>query len=498
MDYQFQEEKISCMRRIPAHTQTQEQTQELRLDEALPDIGRVLCAWGQVVLRGKEWRQESVGVNCGVKAWVLYAPEDGTAPQCVETWMQVNFRWDIPPVQRDGRISCQCALRSVDARILSGRKLMVRASVSVMPQIHIPEQTSVYTPAQCPADIQLLQHTYPVCLLQETGEKAFVLDEELTLPASAPAMESPVYYTLQPEIAECRVLGDKTVFRGTAGLHLLYKTPEGTVASWDTEIPFSQYAQLEREYSEEAGVQVSPAVTALELEAQQGRIRLKGSVSGQYAIYDRVTVTTAEDAYSLGRSVELEMAQVELPAVLQRQSQQMTLQEEAPFGGGQVADVAFYPDAPQCQEQDGQWVVEQPGLFQVLYYGDDGILQCASVHAREQWNVPSQEQVQLNLWSAPVGKAQGQIGHQSTAVQAQVQVEMQAEAQEKKNTVRAISGAQIAEKDPNRPSLILRKVGQEDLWNIAKKAGSTVEAIEKANHLQYQPDPDTVLIIPVM
>ena len=54
-----------------------EETQELKLPESMPDIGRVIAAWGQPVMRGKEWRSTHVGITGGVMVWVLYAPEDG-------------------------------------------------------------------------------------------------------------------------------------------------------------------------------------------------------------------------------------------------------------------------------------------------------------------------------------------------------------------------------------------------------------------------------------
>ena len=52
-------------------------------------------------------------------------------------------------------------------------------------------------------------------------------------------------------------------------------------------------------------------------------------------------------------------------------------------------------------------------------------------------------------------------------------------------------------KDPNRPSLILRRAGDQCLWDIAKAAGSTMEAIRKANGLSGEPAPEQMLLIPV-
>jgi len=273
MELQFQTNKIPCLRQIKEESQTQEQTQELRLPDGMPDVGRVLCAWGQVVIRGKEWRGDEIGVSSGVMAWVLYAPEDGSQAQCVECWIPMSMRWDIPDTGVDGTILCQGLLRSVDARTLSSRKLMVRATVCMTVQAYVPYEALTYTPKQLSEDIQLHQKTYPICLAREAGEKAFIIDEELTLPTSAQMLEKLVRCSLRPEVTEQKVLGDKAVFRGNTALHILYRTPEGAMASWDFDIPFSQYTELQQEYGHLAQVQILPLVTSMEIEpSEQGRL----------------------------------------------------------------------------------------------------------------------------------------------------------------------------------------------------------------------------------
>ena len=75
MELQFQNRSLDCLRSIVCSVKSQEQTQELKLSDGMPDIGRVLCAWGQGMIRGKEWRSDRIGVNGGVMCWVLYTPE---------------------------------------------------------------------------------------------------------------------------------------------------------------------------------------------------------------------------------------------------------------------------------------------------------------------------------------------------------------------------------------------------------------------------------------
>lgn len=499
MELQFQSNKIPCLCQVKSEVQSQEQTQELRLTDGMPDIGRVLCAWGQVMIRGKEWRGDDIGVSGGVMAWVLYAPEDGSQAQCVECWIPMSMKWEIPDTGVDGTILCHSLLRSVDARTLSSRKLMVRATVGITAQAYVPCEAVTYSPEQVPEDIQLQQKTYPICFAREAGEKPFMIDEELTLPTSAPAMDKLVRCSLQPEVSDQKVLGDKVVFRGNTLLHILYRTAEGAMASWDFEIPFSQYTELQQEYGHQAQVQLLPVVTSMELEAgEQGRLRLKAGLSGQYMLYDTQEVTVVEDAYSPERAVSVTMETVELPSILDRQSQRIRAEQMGNFGSSRVADVAFYPGSPRKQRKPEALDMELPGIFQTLYYDAEGVLQAAATHWQGDMSAALDENAQMDIWSSASGKPQASAGEDSTVLRGELLLDTVTSAMEQLPVVTGLSVGEQKEKDPGRPSLILRKAGQEGLWEIAKKCGSTVAAIQQANNLQTDPDPDKMLLIPVL
>ena len=52
--------------------------------------------------------------------------------------------------------------------------------------------------------------------------------------------------------------------------------------------------------------------------------------------------------------------------------------------------------------------------------------------------------------------------------------------------------------DPNRPSLILCRAGEDSLWQLARQSGSTVDAIREATGLEGEPIPGQMLLIPVL
>ena len=71
MELQFRNDGLGCLRENVWEVKNEEQTQEVKLPDTMPDIGKVLGAWGQVLLRGKGWRGSGMSVSGGVMAWVL-------------------------------------------------------------------------------------------------------------------------------------------------------------------------------------------------------------------------------------------------------------------------------------------------------------------------------------------------------------------------------------------------------------------------------------------
>ena len=132
MELQFQKSQCRCLGRAVREVKNTELTQEVRLSDGMPDIGRVLGAWGQAVLRSKEWRAGQVSASGGVMTRILYAPEDGSEIRSLDTWIPFQIQWDIQNADRDGTLRVLPLLRFLDSRTVSARKIMVRAGIAAM------------------------------------------------------------------------------------------------------------------------------------------------------------------------------------------------------------------------------------------------------------------------------------------------------------------------------------------------------------------------------
>ena len=498
MELQFESEICRCLRQPVREIRRQEACQEVRLPEELPDVGHVVAAWGQMILRGKQWLGNAMQASLGIMAWILYEPEDGTACRRVEAWVPIQMKWEVPQTQREGIMCFQGGLCQLDARALSPRKLSVRAEAAVLGQAFEPMEAAVRKPAALPEGVELLTNTYPVTLMQEAGEKTVSIEEVLTLPASQPELAGVVRWELLPRIAEQKVLGGKLMFRGMAELHLLYETREGRLETWDAELPFSQLAELEDTFSQEAWAQVIPVTTNLELEKTDQGLELRCGLVGQYQIFDRVELELPEDAYSPVQETQAHEITVELPRLLDSFRQTLPLEAEGTLAGERVVDVSMLPQPPRLLRTGDQLEGEISAGILLLLESETGSLESRRTECSYTMKAGADASTSPELRLLPPGRPQIRTGSGSWKLQAEAEAQLQTFTDAAVSMLGSITVGQRLQLKADRPALVLRRFEEESLWTLAKRCGSTVESIRRINHLEQEPISGQMLLIPVV
>lgn len=497
MKLQFQKKEIPCLHSPLTQVQNLEQTQELRIPEGMPGAARILASWGQVLLRSKEWRRDDIHAAGGVQVWVLYEPEDGSSPRRLETWIPFQMSWDLPDHTEEGRFRICTRLRYVDARTVSAGKIMIRAGIGLLAQCWCAHEVAVSQPEGDMTDVELLRSRWPVRLPRETGEKAFTMEESFSMPSSAPAPEQLVYFRMEPSVTDQKVLGNRLVFRGNGNLHVLYRCEEGQLYSWDFELPFSQYTDLDGSYSQDAQADVMMAVTRLELETdEEGKLNLKAALTGQYLVDDRELLETVEDAYSPRRNLEVQKEALNLPVLLDSRRENIYGEQTISADADVVADMSFLTDFPRQRRNGDQVELDLPSSAQILYYDRTGRLQSA----QQKWegSASMNADVDTDITALPLpAQPQVQPEGDQLRLRGEVPVQVRFSGGQGVPMLTELEVGERREADPGRPSLILQRASGR-LWDLARESGSTVAAIQEANGLTGEPEPNRMLLIPVI
>ena len=495
MQLQFAKSAIRCLGTALQDIRTVEATQELRLPDGMPDVGRVLTTWGQIQLRSKEWQGNMITVTGGVLTWTLYAPEDGTEPRSVETWLPFQMKWETPQSDREGPIRVRPVLRFADSRSLSSRKIMIRAGVAASIQGMYPMEGEITSAGELPEDVQVLKNTYPVCLPVECGEKTFLMDEEAVLAETG--AEKLLGILVTPEIREKKVLTSRLIFKGNLHVHLVYRDADGRIHSRNLPVAFSQLTDLDRAHSAEAQMDIEMAVTSLEADLDQGKLRFKCGLVAQYLVCDRHLLELAQDAYSPVRQVQTEVGILTLPVMLEDRAEILTAEETVMGQHGLSADAVFYPDIPRVHRNGVSADLELTGVFQSLVYDENDVLQGLSARWEGKHSLPSHEDCHIHA-SVVADAVQAMNSAEGLILSAPLSAQIHVSAEQEFPMVMGLELGELQEPNPNRPSLILQKIKGETLWELAKDNGSTVAAITAANGLTAEPLTDRMLLIPVI
>lgn len=495
----FEMTTLRCFRKIHPDVKEQELTQEVKLTDGMGEVGKILSCTGQVILRNKQFRNGTIQLSGGVLGWVMYEQEVGGAPVCVDTWLPFQLRFDIGEAEEDGCVFAIPVLRDISARQVAGRKLMLRAEISVQLSAAVPEDIQVYTPGEVPQDINLLQETYPITTLQDCGDKIFAIDEVLTIPDGTPAPKKICSYCVIPTVTEQKIMGDKLLFRGNAYLQLIYTDSNGEMLGYDFDLPFSQYVQLEKEFSTASNSQVIPIVSNTELDlGEDNRLIWKMSILCQYALYDTQTLQIVKDAYSTSRNIEINQQPLMIPAVLS--TERVTFKPEQSLNLGSARSIAatFVPEHPVVFTDADGFRIELGGRFSVLGYDGEERFRQVCNNWSHSHNIAADKSVKLETIISADGKTTVSNVVSELNCDSVLQLDITAYCAEGIPMIIGIEEGEPINRSADRPALIIRKAGEKTLWDIAKESGSSVSAIQEANGLLQEPSPDQMLLIPVV
>ena len=473
-----------------------EQAQEVRIPDGMPDADRILGVWGQPILRGKEWRGDTVGFNGGVMLWILYCPEGNDTPEILDAWMPFQTKWGIPEDSPEGKLNLTMGIRFLDARTISPRKLMVRGGLSVCAQALVPGETNVLYPQDIPEDVYVLRRSFPLKLYAQAGEKAFALEDTLSSSGEDMSDWRICSAAVRPYVNEQKVVGNKIAFRGAAELTVLFAAEDGMLESKSFVFPFSQFAELDKSFGNDAEADILLCVTNLELEEDpEGLKQMKLGLTAQYAVTDLTIVDTAADAYSNLRQVKPTVDRLELNSILDKHWESLTGRTDLPEDVLSSIQTSLWSDVPVYDRDSGGTLAAQ-GTVQILYKEDSG-LEGKTFHWEGSKPMKAGESAQVRITGFLPGQPQLEPGSGGMGIGGEVRCQITAFGSEGIPMVTDLELGEIREPSPDRPSLVLCRPGGKSLWELAKENGSAVDAIRSANALEDEPEANQMLLIPI-
>lgn len=500
MELVFQEKQLDYLGRVLDQTVTQELTAEVIVPDSCADADRVVDAFGTLLVRAEECTAGSASVSGEVQAGILFVTEDGRLER-LETVIPFSARRGWEREQSDCRLQCVCRLCSVDARLVHSRKLLVRVGVSCTLTVYAAFTRTLHDFPEPASTLQLRRKRLPLRLPRGLGEKSFSLNEEIEIPASKPPVERLLKCVYALDTAERKTIGNKAVFKGRLTVHILYESPDGSLQRQETELPFSQFAELEQDL-DEGDLTVFLALTSAETEPDGQldcrRLLLSAGILAQCTVCGEQPVELIEDAYCLDAELKPQWETWEMEGILDVQTFRETAQAAGREPASTIADGWVLAGEPVRRQENGMAKIELPLAANVLFTDPSGKLQGQTLRTNVLLETALAPQADCRVTEITPGELFCAAGADGVTLRCPVQVTLASTA---RHALKAVCGGttEPEPEDARRPGVILRRTEQpEQVWDIAKACRTAPETVTAANDLQADEVPaGTLLLIPM-
>lgn len=482
-----------------------EETMEMIVPDACPDILRIVDTEARVCLGGKDAMEGRAELTGNIKAAVLYLPDGEEGMRRLE----VSIPFSCPV--ESARLSARCSLvvlprvQAAETRSINPRKVLVRANLALSVRAFAPMMDSICTGLEDTGagGVEQLKERLSTYVVACVEEKPFTFSDDLTLSGSKPEAQELLKHRLNLLCTESKVIGNKLIFKGEAVLQVFYRSVENTLCAADYTLPFSQIMEVSGAGEEaDCGLEVVVASSECSLSPGDGRtLSVSLGLLAQAIVREERSVELLSDAYATLCLLEVDRRSYDMSRLLERSVKVQSVREIVETGvlARSIAD-AYLSVGQVLQAREGAYItVTADTSVTILYEGEEG----GPGAVRRQIPVSCQLELPEGCTCSCLCRCPEPVF--ATPTSGGIEVRFQIEFQYLALSGSAVSGVcdlRVDEEPPtdceNIPSIVLRMVGeQERLWDIAKAYGTTRLDIMQANELEDETVPrGQLLLIP--
>lgn len=500
MELMLNKQGVDCFEEIVRETIRKEETLDSVVPDTMPDIAEIISTSGLVLIRSKDVADGKIRLEANVAAKIVYTPEGGGAAQCLNVTVPVSLALDNDKIDSYCKCCAKIMLLSADTRALNPRKVLVRTEVTAIISCYKPGRVELCAAPEGGIEhVNLLEKEEYITPAMCVSEKSFVITDEHQIPASKAPVAEVLGTRVCLVVEETKSVGSKIVIKGSAKTQILYNPENGAMCCVEFITGFSQIVEtdmvIEDPYTDLSLV-LSGAYVDIKPESGCRVLSMELHVLAQFVVSEKRVLKCLTDAYSNTHNIDVSASTLSSKVVEREIAVSDTIHEtvETPVQAVELID--FFTGFGVTSVSGNEITV--PVTMNLIYTGADGAIHShrKRIEAKTTMEIDGGEE--LGVLCVNCGNVYATVV--SGAVEMRISLDIRAAAYMQK-TIDYICdvtvSAEANESNSDRPSIVLKMVSNtDDLWEIAKEYGSTIEAITEANELNFEDIWEKYILIP--
>ena len=464
---------------------------DMIVPDSKPDILNTICTSGIVCIYKKEVMEEKVRIDGNINTYIMYMADD-SQDKVRGLTTSLDFAENIQITGCKEGMQCKLVstLKSIEAKVINGRKVGIKAAIEVEIKIYSNEEVQIVNDIPNTEEIQMLKEDLRVNSLVGVGNTRIYAKETINIEQADNLAE-----ILKSSVCICnrdiKISYNKILTKAEAEVKLLYLTEDNRIGKIYAKIPVVGFIDIQN-VTEENICDVDYEIRNMVLKpnsVEEHSIYIEIEIGVMATVYEEKQINLIQDLYSPSENLDFNTKKITTISNKRTMTKTKEIREKVRVEGLEhknIVDVEVMPNIVKEHKSKNRIVYEGEVELRFLLSNDD--LQIDTRMAKIPFDyalegIEDGESMNTDMTVEVIN--QDFIVQDGGEVTSNIDLAMNENSYRSTNMNIMDEIQTNGEREAEDYSILMYIVKKGDtLWKIAKRFGSTVEDIVRTNGIQ--------------
>ncbi len=217
---------------------------DMIVPDAKPDILNTICTSGVVCLYKTELQDEKLRIDGNINTYIMYLADNSEDKvRGINTSLDFSEGIEIPNAREGMDYKVDVKIKSIEARVINGRKIGIKATLEVTVQVYSNEEITIVNEINDDDNIQILKEDLKVNSLVGAGETKIYAKE--TIPVQdVDNIAEILKVGLAVTDRDIKISYNKVLSKAEAQIKIMYLTEDNRICTVTGKVPLVGFIDI--------------------------------------------------------------------------------------------------------------------------------------------------------------------------------------------------------------------------------------------------------------
>lgn len=484
-------ENLCINKRISTKKEIFQVEGDMIVPDSKPDILNTICTSGVVCIYKKEIMTDKIRIDGNINTYIMYlADSSEDKVRGINTDLDFSEFIQVPNCQEGMTCKLEVNLKSIESKIINGRKINIKATVEAKVSVFSNEEVEIINDLTNAEEIKMLKEDLKVNSLVGTGETKIYAKDNIAINNIDNLAE-----ILKSNICICdkdvKVSYNKILVKAEAEVNIMYLTEDNRINCVNAKIPVVGFIDIQN-VNDDSICDVNYEIKNILLKpnpSEEHSVYVEIEVGVVATVYEEKQINLIQDLYSPCENLDCNKKKITTITDKKSSQEIKQIREKLTLEGMEnksIIDVDVIPIIENENKLNSRIIYE--GELQLMFVVSDNEMQIDTKSAKIPFeyaveNLDNGEEMNTDMEMEILNK--DFILQDGGIVSSNIDIKMNMNSY--RNTdLNIMDEIQTnGEREAQDYSIVMYIVKKDDtLWKIAKTFGSTIEDIVRTNGIE--------------